>query len=173
MEISKDEELFRLINTNGTKFVDYLEKVKEISDINYTDNLFHRSYLHVAVQNNREDIFKDLLERGIDTNIQDKNKNTAASYLATEKKWHLLKELSKYGLNPNVKQRLGNNVLWNVIFYTTIGDSEAYEVIKILLDIGVDATAENEQGNTPLLLATRKKDKVIVEMLEGHIELKN
>lgn len=171
MRISIEEELFHLINTNGTGFEDYLDKVKGISNINFTDQLLNRSYLHVAIQNNREDIIKDLLERGIDVNIQDKNKNTAASYLAANKNWNLIIELISHGLNPNIKQRLGNTILWNVVFSTMPGDREAHQVVNALLNAGADPTSENIRGNTPLSLAM-SKDEVITKMFEKLIKLK-
>jgi len=112
---SKEEELRRIIRIRGTSFSDYLDKVINIDDINSVD-CNKLSFLHEAISSNREDIAEDLLERGININIQDVNKNTAVSYAAANKKWKILDIMLDYGVDLNIKLRLGYSLLWNVIF---------------------------------------------------------
>jgi len=112
---SKEDELRRIIRIRGTSFTDYLDKVINIDDINSVD-CNKLSFLHEAISSNREDIAEDLLERGININIQDVNKNTAVSYAAANKKWKMLDIMLDYGVDLNIKLRLGYSLLWNVIF---------------------------------------------------------
>lgn len=169
MDKSKENALFHLISTNGSKFEDYERMIQEIENINYVDPLFNRSYLQVAIQTNREDIINDLLERGIDVNIQDKKKNTAAAYIIAKRHWDLLRKLKNYGLNPNIKGWKGNTILWVLIRETFPDNPIRYELIKLLLDLNANPLSTNESGKTPLFLAKFEGDEILVNILENYI----
>lgn len=169
MDKSKENVLFHLINTNGSKFEDYKKLIQEIENINYVDPLFNRSFLQVAIQTNREDIIDDLLERGIDVNIQDKKNNTAAAYVIAKRQWELLKKLKNYGLNPNIKGWKGNTILWILIRETFPGAQNRYDLINLLLDINANPLSTNEAGRTPLFLAQFEGDELLVSILENHV----
>ncbi len=162
-----EEKLFHLINTAGSQYEQYIEYINQIKNINYVDKLFHRSYLHVAIQARRKDIIIDLLARGIDVDIQDKNGNTAAAYLASSQNWDLLNILLPYIKKINLRDNIGNNLLWDVIFYSTCRSEKRYEMVSILLKMGADANNVNKRGNTPKVLAEKQEDMKLVELLNN------
>lgn len=159
---SKEETLYYLINTNGTKYQDYIDMVKQIENINYIYKPYHESYLHVAIRAERNDIAYDLLERGIDVNIQDKRGNTAAGYLIGKKDWIFLKKLLSYGVNPNLQNNFKNTLLWDVLLYTKPGSAERYEVAEELLKIGSNPKNKNVKGNSPFSMVVSEKDEKMI-----------
>jgi len=169
---SKEEELRRIIRIRGTSFSDYLDKVINIDDINSVD-CNKLSFLHEAISSNREDIAEDLLERGINVNIQDVNKNTAVSYAAANKKWKMLDIMLDYGVDLNIKLRHGNSLLWNVIFASSSKDMDRNKIIKKLLCLGANPLSKNENGYTPLSLVMDRKDYELIELLEKYAKQKD
>jgi len=77
-----EEELQHYIRMNGSTYKKYQEIISKIQNINYTDDN-DRSFLYEAVVQRKFDVVRDLLQRGIDVNLQDVNGNTAAMVAAS------------------------------------------------------------------------------------------
>lgn len=168
MDISKEEELFRLINTNGTTYGQYLQGVEQISDINYTERLFHRSFLHVAVSGRLDQISEDLLRRGIDVNIKDKKGNTAAIYAASGQKWDLLTKILDYSPDVNIQNNQGETILMLVIHYAGARKNDAirYALVRKIVELGGDPLMENICKITAMQMAVQRNDMEVVKFFQ-------
>ena len=158
--INSQEELSHVIRTRGTTFEDYRKVVKKIQNINYTDDN-DRSFLHEAVCEKKMDVAIDLLQRGIDVDIQNVNGYTAAQSAAANQQWEMLEEILKYRPNVNLKDwRYGNNLLWEVVQYKS---EERNRIARQLLDMGANPYSENRDGKSPLDLVVMNENEELIE----------
>lgn len=100
--VNEEEELFHVIRTRGTTYENYKDVVEKIHNINYTDSN-DRSFLMEAVCQKRIDIAIDLLQRGIDVDLQNVNGQTASSLAVCWEQWEILEEILKYHPKVNIK----------------------------------------------------------------------
>lgn len=158
--VNYEEELFHVIRTRTTTFEDYKEVVGKIQDINYTDGNDY-SFLHEAVREKKMDVALDLMQRGIDVNIQNVNGYTAAQLAVSGNQWEMLQEILKYHPNVNIKDwRYGNNLLFDVV---CLKSEIRNQIAKQLLGMGANPYAENHNGKSPLDLVTMLENKELVE----------
>ena len=161
--INLEEELLHVIRTRTTTFEDYKEVVEKIQDINYTDGN-DSGFLHEAVRGKKKDVALDLMQRGIDVNIQNVNGYTAAKLAVSDNQWELLQEILKYDINVNIKDwRYGNNLLFDVVSYKS---EMRNQVAKQLLDMGANPYAENYNGKSPLDLVIMNGNDELIEAFQ-------
>lgn len=158
--INYEEELIHVIRTRTTTFEDYKEVVEKIRDINYTDSN-DRSFLHAAVGEKKMDVALDLMQRGINVDIQNVNGDTAAQVAVDNNQWEMLQEILKYHPNVNLKDwRHGNNLLFDVVCYKS---EIRNQIAKQLLTMGANPYAENHDGKSPLDLVIMNGDEELIE----------
>lgn len=158
--INFEEELIHVIRTRTTTFEDYKEVVEKIRDINYTDSN-DRSFLHAAVGEKKMDVALDLMQRGINVDIQNVNGVTAAQVAVDNNQWEMLQEILKYHPNVNLKDwRHGNNLLFDVVCYKS---EIRNQIAKQLLAMGANPYAENHDGKSPLDLVIMNGDEELIE----------
>ncbi len=158
--VNFEEELFHVIRTSTTTFEDYIEAVKKIQDINYTDGNDY-SFLHEAVLEKKIDVAIDLMQRGIDVNLQNVNGYTAAQLAVANNQWEILQEILKYHPNVNIKNwRYGNNLLFDVVSHKS---EMRNRIAKQLLDMGANPYAVNHNGKSPLDLAILYENEELIE----------
>lgn len=161
--VNFEEELFHVIRTRTTTFEDYEEVVKKIQDINYTDGNDY-SFLHEAVREKKMDVALDLMQRGIDVNIQNVNGYTAAQLAVSGNQWEMLQEILKYHPNINIKDwRYGNNLLFDVVNYKS---EMRNQIAKQLLGMGANPYAENHNGKSPLDLVIMHENEELIEAFQ-------
>ena len=120
-----------------------------------------------------------LIDNGADVNTQDRSGRTALfrltsnpwvpyrmSTAAVEEYKILLAMLISKGADVNVKDHDDWTPLHNTIFLAALSDSS--EIVELLLESGADPNIKNKYGETPLGLATRKKDKKIAQLLRKY-----
>lgn len=164
--INSEEELSHVIRTRGTTFEDYRKVVEKIQNINYTDDNDY-SFLHEAVCEKKMDVAVDLLQRGIDVDIQNVNGYTAAQLAAAGQQWEMLEEILKYRPNVNLKDwRYGTNLLWEVVAYKS---EERNRIARKLLDMGANPYSENRDRKSPLDLVTMIENEELIEAF-GRVE---
>lgn len=164
--VNSEEELLHVIRTRGTTFEDYRKVVEKIQNINYTDDNDY-SFLHEAVCERKMDVAVDLLQRGIDVDIQNVNGYTAAQLAAVGQQWEMLEEILKYRPNVNLKDwRYGTNLLWEVVAYKS---EERNRIARKLLDMGANPYSENRDGKSPLDLVTIIGNEELIEAF-GRVE---
>lgn len=161
--INSEEELFHVIRTGGTTFEDYKKVVEKVQDINYTD-CNDTSFLHAAVHENKIDVAVDLMQRGIDVDIQTVGGYTAAQQAVANNQWEMLGEILKYHPNVNLKDlRNGNSLLWDVVCYKS---EIRNQIAKQLLEMGANPYSENRDGKSPLDLVVMDENQELIEAFQ-------
>jgi ankyrin repeat protein len=104
-----------------------------------------------------------LLSSGADINIKDKSGMIALDYAVNESHVNIVKRMaSDPGLNRSTHDNQGHTVLVNAVI------ARNFEVIELLLVSGFDPNANCPPIVNPLLYATRKGDRAIVELLQRY-----
>lgn len=132
---------------------------------------FGQTPLHLALSQNKEEIFDYLLENGADINIGGAKgtlKNQTVLYLAvTRGREDLAQKLLERGANPNIIDSEGGTVLSEAC----IGAPVNPEIIRMLLEKGADVNKKEPNGATPLIYiaankqTTSDKRTAVVKML--------
>jgi ankyrin repeat protein len=145
-----------------------VEELKEIMgkslfDINAKDE-FGSTALQYAISNKSYDVIALLLELGADVAIQDNDGSTAlhiaAEYMLTQVAEQLLKR------NPRlveIADKYGNEPLWTAVFNAK-GD---YALVSLLLRYGADPKHHNNANLSPLDMAKRRREDVLLQILES------
>lgn len=117
-----------------------------------------------AVLFNDYDMFKQLINDGVDVNEKDYNGVTALWYAAQQGHCEMAKLLIEHGADLEVKDNYGNTPLWKAVFFSKSFPSG--EIIKLLVDAGADVRAENNYGISPLEMAKDSADFPYLDILE-------
>lgn len=120
------------------------------------ENAFKHELLKFAVMDNKIKIVRELLNLGIDPNITGKLDRTPLHYV---KNREIAVALLRRGADPNVRDRLGNTPLHSVLRY------EHQDVMMLLVSLTNDIDTKNDDGKTPLSIASTKGYKPIVDEL--------
>lgn len=159
--VNEEEELFHVIRTRGTTYENYKDVVEKIHNINYTDSN-DRSFLMEAVCQKRIDIAIDLLQRGIDVDLQNVNGQTASSLAVCWEQWEILEEILKYHPKVNIKDYIyGDNLLFEVVCCKN--EVLRNKIAKKLLDMGANPYAKNKRGMSPLDLVMKDENEELIQ----------
>ena len=116
-----------------------------------------QSPLHLALLQNKEEIFDYLLEKGADVNVGGAKgvlKNQTALYLAvTRGRDDLAQKLLERGANPNIIDSEGGTVLSEAC----IGAPVDPAIIKMLIEKGASVNQKETNGATPLIYIAANK----------------
>ena len=127
------------------------EKMREID----------KEFLNACEEGDLERV-KQLLERGADVNVRDKDGETALMIVSWYGKKEIAELLIKNGIDINAKDNLGRTALMYASWY---GHNE---VVKLLLENGADVNAQDEDDITALMYAFKNGDKEIIELLKSY-----
>ena len=183
--VSKDgKSLFIHASINGSlHIIKYLIENDIVNDLNCVDKNFDTPLIH-AVRSKNVDVIKYLIEKGADvnyTNINDESALTVACYgRITTKNLKIIQYLIDYGANINKIYNFKNNS--NYYYYrkynifskdTTLNYAirrKSFNLVKLLIDNGVDVNGKDVQGKTALYhaLELEKRKINIVEYLIEH-----
>lgn len=86
--IIAEEELMHVIRSSGSSFEEYIKVLEKVKNLDYTD-VNGNSFLHAAVCERKMDIAIDLMNRGIDINLQTVNGRTAAHLAIAGQQWDI------------------------------------------------------------------------------------
>ena len=75
---------------------------------------------------------------------------------------NVLKDLLKFGANPNLQNNIGETPLYLCV------DIDNYDAILILLEKNADCNISKKDGTSPLHLATKKKKEKFIKILLEH-----
>jgi len=103
-----------------------------------------------AAESGDIDKVRQLLDSGIDPNIQDEAKDTALMYASQLGYIEIVELLLDRGADPNIQNEDKNTALLYA-FETGYG---YIEIVKLLLDRGADPNISNSAGDTSLILAS-------------------
>lgn len=141
-------------------FDEYLSIISNTS-INVL-NKDRQNLLQEAIAFNADEIAKEIIQRDIDLDSQDKNGQTSLHYVALYGKLNLAKLILEKGATINIFDKYGNNPLWTAVFNAR-GN---YEIIKIFLKYGADPLSRNGSGKSPLDFAMQINDNELINLLQ-------
>ncbi|GAB4541202.1 MAG: hypothetical protein Tsb0014_32910 [Pleurocapsa sp.] len=107
-------------------------------------------------QNIDEQILKVLLENGADVNTPNLNNHFPLFMAAASEQPKIVELMLNKGAKINYKDRENNNVLLHALNRNYRLNSE---IVRQLINAGVDVNAKNDQGLTPLHLLVNKSDR--------------
>ena len=109
---------------------------------------------------------KLLLQAGADPNETDNRGATPLMYAAQGGYLESVKELIKAGSDPKRLNREKSTIL----FYTADcrgNENECVTVAKLMLDAGIDVNAQDEDGDTALIVAAKRHYKALQDLFLG------
>ncbi|XP_063901840.1 uncharacterized protein LOC135121443 [Zophobas morio] len=121
-------------------------------------NAFH--YASVSWEDNR-DVIKLLVEKGIDVNAQNRNGTTALQLAGRERDYEIAEMLLNAGASINMVNKDNENAL----HCASESRKDNRNIIKLLIEQGMDVNAQNGNGTTALQLACLQGVDENVEML--------
>lgn len=161
--INSEEELLCVIQTRTATYEDYMAVVEKVQNINYTDCNDY-GFLHEAVRERKFDVAVNLMQRGIDIDLQTVDGYTAAQIAAAGEQWELLEEILKYHPKVNLKDwRYGESLLFDVVKYNS---AVRNRIAKQLLEMGANPYAENKNGKSPLDLVIANQNEELIEAFQ-------
>lgn len=143
-------------NPDGEVFDYVLEHGGDVS----ADNDYKYTALTLAVLNNHGDLVDRYLARGDDPSTEDVDRETALSLAIEKNHKDIVKKLRKYG--AQVREYPG--LSFELAMLQAARDG-ALGTILNLRDAGVSLNVVDEEGNTPLMLATRAGHLGVVRSL--------
>ena len=117
------------------------------------------SVLHIAVHNQKNDLVKLFLKKGVDANIRDTWNETPLHWAVRHNDLHLIKILFKYGSDVNVMDIVGRTPLIFAVHSNNIG------LVRFLLKKGADPNIQDDDNWTALFWAVRHRSIKIVKAL--------
>lgn len=114
-----------------------------------------------AVEDARLDIVEDLLQRGVNLEVQDARGYTGLILAAYRGRIPILRSLLQAGANVNARDRHGNSVL---LFAAQHGDRQ---IVKQLLEMGTDPNLRGQNGYTALKVAKLTGHAEVASFLES------
>jgi ankyrin repeat protein len=108
-----------------------------------------KNILMLASEKGRIDVVERILPYIKDINDWDMSGNTALMYACQNECWDVVEELIKLGADANIIGNSGQTVI------SYIKDEE---LLKKMIDIGMDVNIKDEHGNTALIVAIKNKD---------------
>lgn len=167
--VNEEEELFHVIRTRGTTYENYKDVVGKIHNINYTDSNDY-SFLMEAVRQERIDIAIDIMQRGIDVDLQNVNGQTASYLAVCLEQWDILEEILKYHPKVNIKDYIyGNNLLFEVVCCKN--EVLRNKIAKKLLDMGANPYAKNKRGMSPLDLVMKDENEELIQAFWSYVKI--
>jgi len=116
-----------------------------------------------ATKNGNIELVKELIDAGVDVNLQDEDEETALILASVEGHIEIVKLLIEAGADLNIKSRYGKTALmWTSQYGHT-------EIVKLLIDAGVDLNIKDIDGKTALDFASDKGHTEIVKLLKGNV----
>nr|WP_257945285.1 ankyrin repeat domain-containing protein [Leptospira borgpetersenii] len=102
-----------------------------------------------------------LEQNGVDLEIKGELEKTALMWAVSQGNLEMASLLLGKGANPNAKGLVGMSLL----IYAVNGDEPDYEIVKLLIDSGVDVNAADRNGDTSLRFAIENGLFEIVQLL--------
>ncbi len=125
-------------------------------------NEYGQSLLHEAVAYKQVDLAEDLLNKGINVNIQDRKGQTVLHFIGFHTTNTALAEaIINKGGRLDLKDLHGNIPLW----YAVINSKGNYDLIRLLIKHGSDPLSKNKSGRTPVDMAMQMKDETLQSIL--------
>jgi ankyrin repeat protein len=116
--------------------------------------------LYNAVITSKVDDVRNLLDSGVDPNIENNKRKTPLYWAAYTKNDKIVKLLLDKGADPNIEDNEGKTPLYWAVFTGNI------HATNILLQHGANPNKPDKKGDTPLSIAERLDKKSIVKIIK-------
>lgn len=152
--------------------VKQLEYMFDIGNVDLNSQFnYGGSCLHCAVETGNTDIVKYLILKKVDLNIQDFNGQTPISIALSHGLYDIFLLLLDSDANINKVDIIGFNLLHDAIYSFAVNDAidedTCINIIKILIEKGVDYNIKNNAGNRPIDIAIEYNEEAIVQYLKS------
>lgn len=152
-------EVFHMVELNN---LEDLKKIVNESNVNLFVNEFGQNLLHMAITRNSQEVFNYLLYCDIDVNKLDNDGKTPLHYSTAYNNFDFTKLLlDSKGIEKGIKDRYGNNPMWVAVF----NSRGYYDVVRLLIEHGVDAHSKNNSGRSASDFAKQIEDEELIEIL--------
>ncbi len=114
------------------------------------------------------DAIKCLLERGANVNACDDAGQTAASFAAEKCDVNILRQLVAYHIDLNTRDKADYTILMDAFrdtYSQKIDLKDRYDVVRFLVEQGVDVNKKTDYGLTALMMATCCRDETLLRFL--------
>ncbi|WP_425234360.1 ankyrin repeat domain-containing protein [Ulvibacterium sp.] len=138
--------------------LDKLDSLLTHQDINLQDDR-GRSLLHWAIGCQKKEVFDYLIEKGIDTNLEDNERRTPMIVAVNFNDEYSFNRLQKLQVDNSWVKNYGTALLERVVL------NKNKRFVEKLVGLGVDSNTKNKRGSTPLEIAKRVDAKEIYELL--------
>lgn len=123
------------------------------------------SLLMYAIQHQQNDIALELINLGIDVNLQNSKGQTALHFLAVYKNdLALAQAIIQRGADLSVVDSAGNISLWTAIFNA----NGHYDLVELLLEHKANLDSKNRTGKSPFDLAVLMKFPEGIALVEQY-----
>ena len=118
--------------------------------------------LQNAIYDSSVTAVRSAIELGANVNLADRHGSTPLidAIVATNFNFGAVEFLVHHGANVNYSDKLYQ---WRPLHYAV--SENKLEVVRLLLDLGVDVEPRDKNGRTPLFVAIRRSDSEIVKLL--------
>jgi hypothetical protein len=137
--------------------------IDDVLTVKLNKAIFNTTALMAAVAGRKNAVVHYLLERGANPDVPNEDGITALMYAAREGNHSLVDELLSFKANPNISDKHDMTPLMYAV--TKNQDNDHGEVIKTLLQHHADPDAQNNKGETALMIAALKDDYDAAELL--------
>ena len=120
------------------------------------------------------EVIDALIEHGADLNATTRDGSNALHFAAKCYNYRVVEKLLRFGLDPNAVDSSLNTPLHsclNAIDQCEYND-HVFDVVKLLVEAGADITAENEEGMTPVSIASDNASYDVYTLINSHIRIK-
>ena len=133
------------------------------ADVNVADNDGQTPLMLLSTQELAGNAIPALLEGGanVSINVQDKQGRTALMLAAQAGSVQRIKDLREAGASINARDNKGQTALT----YAALGYPGRFDIISFLVSAGLRVDDENDEGQTPLMLAAQRPHSGAVSQL--------
>jgi ankyrin repeat protein len=121
-----------------------------------------RTPLHVAVESNRAEVVRVLLEHGANVDAEDSQGRTPLHAAVGFNRAEVVRVLLEHGANVDAEDSQGRTPLHAAVEFDTA------EVVRVLLEHGANVDAEDSEGGTPFQTASANGYDEIMNLLSEH-----
>jgi ankyrin repeat protein len=152
-----------------------IEKGADIQHVNELGSTLLMEMCRGSISNRKDQnkMISIFIQSGIQINAKNIYGNSALSYALNTKNNHLIKTLLKLGGDVNISDSNGNTLIHKTVLlalFERLKNKDLDEIMDILLGYGANPNLKNNDGYTPLHLATKpakdKDEKASVQIIQ-------